>query len=547
MVRGRIAVAIGVSLCGVAGCGDSEAVPDDAGTTARATDSTGTCTDTEAASDSTTGPPPIIGPTLQITEITDASPDLVDHPHGSVPGWGGVDMYSPGIGVVDLDGDAVLDLVQPRNHRVTAAERDLTLFRGIGDGTFERAVDLPWVSSWNPVGIVAFDYDADDDLDIFVAVDGGSSRLFRNDGDMTFVDVTLQSGIDLDGVRAYTAAAADVDGDDDLDLYVGAWNEGSKFEGSAPNFLLVNQGDGTFVDGTEAAGVACYGYSTLGQGFADLDADGDQDLYVANDFFPDCLYENQGDGTFVDVAETAGIGLGAKHAMGVAIADMDADGWLDIFVTDDNGTDDTPGNAVYFNRGEGTLAYEERALALGLDGLESSALMWNVCWGIGLVDLDLDGDLDVHTATQNDRPELWWQRDDQGGYHQVIELAEPGMDARGSAYADLDRDGDLDIVLGRRSAPIAILRNDTAGGASITVRPRPLAAAVGAQITATFDGRTQTVVVQAGSSYLSSEPYEAVLGIGDAATADIEVRFANGTVQTISAVAAGEAITVARD
>ena len=542
----RVAVAGFASLFGVAGCSVAETSPEATGPGTDSTATTDGSAATDAAADSTTGPPPVIGPTLQITDITDASPDLVAHPHGSVPGWGGVDMYSPGIGVVDLDGDGIFDLVQPRNHRVTADERDLTLFRGIGDGTFERAVDLPWVSSWNPVGIVAFDYDTDEDLDIFVAVDGGSSRLFRNDGDMTFVDVTLEAGIDLDGVRAYTAAAADVDGDDDLDLYVGAWNQGSEFEGSAPNFLLVNQGDGTFVDGTEAAGVACNGYSTLGQGFADLDGDGDQDLYVANDFFPDCLYENQGDGTFVDVAEAAGIGLGAKHAMGVAIADMDADGWLDIFVTDDNGTDDTPGNAVYFNRGEGTLAYEERALELGLDGLESSALMWNVCWGIGLVDLDLDGDLDIHTATHNDRPELWWQRDDQGGYHQVLELAEPGMDARGSAYADLDADGDLDLVLGRRSAPIAILRNDTDGGRSITVRPRPLAAAVGAQITATFDGKTQTVVVRAGSSYLSSEPYEAVLGLGDAATADIEVRFANGSVQTIPGVAAGEAITVQR-
>jgi hypothetical protein len=549
MVRIVVAVAGAVVAlgCGGGAVGESPTTSnaDDGGSTMGPGLGTDGC---DGAGSSTTGPPPVVGPELTFVDITASSPDLVAHPHGSGTGWGGVDMYSPGIALVDLDGDGELDLVQPRNHRSDPTQRDMTLFRGLGDGTFEHAVDLPWSSSWNPVGVVAFDYDGDDDLDVFVAADGGSSRLFRNAGAWQWEDATVEAGVGLGAMRAYTAAAADVDGDEDLDLYVGAWNEGTDFEGSAPNVLLINQGDGTFVDGTAAAGVDCNGWSTLGQAFADLDADGDQDLYVANDFFPDCLYENQGDGTFVDVAGSAGIGFAAKHGMGVAIGDMDGDGWLDIFVTDDGGEDDTLGNAVYFNRGDGTLSYTERALELGLDGIASSSLMWNVCWGVGLVDLDLDTDLDVHVATHNDRPELWWQRDDQGAYHQDIALQEPGSDARGSAYGDLDRDGDIDVVLGRRNDPIGVLRNDTVGGNSVTVVPRPLAAAVGAQVQVTMGEVRQTVIVAAGSGYLSTNPYEAVVGLGDATVADhVEVRFADGTVRTFDDVAASERLVVVRD
>ena len=167
--------------------------------------------------------------------------------------------------------------------------------------------------------------------------------------------------------------------------------------------LLQNAGDGTFVDVTERAGVACDGHATLGMGFADFDRDGDLDLFVANDFFPACLFENRGNMTFVDIAEQAGVSFGAYHGMGVAIGDLNGDALLDIMVTDDGVVDDAIGNAVYLNRGTVPMEFDSKGIEFGLDGLQTLSADWLVCWGVGLYDFDNDGDLDVHVATHEDR------------------------------------------------------------------------------------------------------------------------------------------------
>ena len=318
----------------------------------------------------------------------------------------------------------------------------------------------------NGGGVVLFDYDDDGDLDAFFAdgaplpgYDGPAprSRLYRNEGNRRFLDVTERAGITLD-VYASGGAAADVEGDGDLDLYVTAFG---------PNRLLLNQGDGTFK--TVEAGVEDPLWSASAA-FADTDRDGDLDLYVANyvnfrldhnlrcgdqkrglrgycgpDVYepePDRLFRNRGDGTFEDA--TAAVGLAGARGAGLAVAfgDLDKDGWPDLYVANDL----TP-NFLFKNRRDGT--FQDLSLlsgtAHGPRGIAEAGM------GLALGDFDGDGRVDVVvTNYEGETNALYGQRGPLlfTDLRFASGLAEPTLRALafGTGAADFDHDGDLDLA-----------------------------------------------------------------------------------------------------
>jgi len=318
-------------------------------------------------------------------------------------------------------------------------------------------------------GVALFDYDGDGDLDVFF-VDGGElpsyegppprSRLLRNDGGR-FVDVTESSGI---VVEAYGmgAAVADVDGDGDLDLYVTAFGANQLFE---------NQGDGTFRDVTEKAGVGDERWSASAA-FADFDLDGDLDLYVANyveldlenrprcfneaikesaychpDYFEavgDVLYRNRGDGTFEDVTDKAGLGGLVGKGLGVVAADFDGDHRPDLYVANDT----TP-NFFFHNKGSG-LAFEDATLLSGAGFSDLGAPEAGM--GVAVGDADGDGLADLFVTNFALETNALYRNLGGGLFADqrfASGLGEPSIAtlAFGTSFADLESDGDLDLVV----------------------------------------------------------------------------------------------------
>ncbi|HEX6882114.1 MAG TPA: VCBS repeat-containing protein, partial [Planctomycetota bacterium] len=305
-------------------------------------------------------------------------------------------------------------------------------------------------------GVIADDFDNDDDIDILMTGYGSDGQLeyFRNEGDGTFTRRTKEAGI-VGLFGGLNMIQGDYDNDGFVDVFIprGAW---LGKDGLHPDSLLHNQGDGTFVDRAYEAGIAGNDFPNVTGVFTDHDNDGDLDLYVGNDSSPELrapcqLYRNKGDGTFEDVAAQAGV-TNDRFTRGVIAGDYDGDGWQDLYVSN-LGQE----NRLYRNKGDGT--FEDVAPQLGLTGPSKSYPSW-------FFDVDNDGALDLQvnpfgaspadlTAAalgmpfEADLPALY-RGDGKGGFTSVgkeFGLTEP-YSAMGANIGDLDNDGFLDFVAG---------------------------------------------------------------------------------------------------
>jgi hypothetical protein len=414
-----------------------------------------------------------------------------------------VEVVGCGVAFLDYDNDGWLDVFLLSGDRLEGAPPGTTnrLYKNNRNGTFTDVTEkagltrVGWAS-----GVTVGDYDNDGFDDLFITYHG-HNVLYHNNGDGTFTDVTQKAGLHQDAVRYGSGCTwVDYDRDGRLDLFVANYlnttleklpkpgeNPDCRWKGLpvncgprglAPGYvqLFHNNGDGTFTDVSQAAGVsAASGSYPMTAVAADYDNDGWPDVYVACDSTPSWLFRNQHDGTFREQALERGVALsedGLEQAgMGVGTGDYDLDGTLDIFKT--HFADDT--NVLYRNDGKGN--FDDVTIRSGI-GVESRY----VGWGTGIVDLDNDGLPDLFVVTGSVYPEveqklpaypfrtprLVFRNLGDGRFEELIEEAGPGVAAahtsRGCAFGDFDNDGDVDILIMNMNEPPSLLRNDVTGG-----------------------------------------------------------------------------------
>ncbi len=485
-------------------------------------------------------------------------------------------------GDYDRDGDPDLFLVNfagpvgtPAADLAVSAATDV-LYRNEGDGTFTDVTAQAGVGGAHfGMGAAWGDYDADGLLDLMVTA-WGDPLLWRNRGDGTFEDVTARAGLTGHGFWA-GASWADFDRDGDLDAYVVGYVQyqpelGDSGTGDAdfpftlnpssyppePNRLFVNQGDGTFVDRAEAAGVRDPDGKGMSAAWVDLDQDGWLDLYVANDVSDNRLYRNRGDGTFEDVSYQALV-ADYRGAMGIAVGDWDADLDQDLFIThwiaQENALFSSTLSQLRGSGMEARLNFSDDADRFGLGQVSLDLIGWATSFS----DFDGDGWLDLWVAngsTMQDRrdrtrlvamdPHLYWNRGGSEGFYEVGEQAgfrsEPTLVGRGGAVADYDRDGDLDILVMHVGGPAKLFRNDSEGGHWLAMRLTATSShpsAIGARVVAYTGGRALMREIGAEPSYMSQSDAEVLIGLGDAERVDsVVVEWPGGPRQVLHDVVA---------
>jgi hypothetical protein len=492
-----------------------------------------------------------------------------------------------GVAFLDYDNDGWLDIFVLCGSRLDSAPAGATnrLYKNNRDGTFSDVTEKAGLhrTGWaSAVAVGDFNNDGFDDL--FVTY-WGQNVLYRNNGDGTFTDITEKAGL-LQQRPQWGSGCTFVDYNRDglLDLFVAHYLEmdlktvPKQGEAATCNWkglavpcgprglptgglnLYRNNGDGTFTDVSRESGVAALkGSYAMTAAAADFDGDGWPDIYVACDSTASFLLHNNGDGTFTDVGLESGVALnqdGMEQAgMGLGIGDYNHDGHLDIFKT--HFADDTC--ILYRNDGKGNFA--DVTLPAGL-GVETRY----TCWGAGMVDLDNDGLPDLFCVTGSIYPEIEAKlpaypfrtprvifRNLGGGkLEELIDQGGPAIaeahSSRGCAFGDFDNDGDIDIVVINLNEPPSLLRNDVTGGGHWLkvklVGTKSNRSAIGATVTASYGGRRQSQAVLSQASFYSVNDFRLHFGLGAEKSADLEIRWPNGGVERIAAVACDRLVTV---
>jgi hypothetical protein len=506
------------------------------------------------------------------------------------------DVNGSGVGLIDYDNDGWLDiyLVNGSNFSALDGKQEAphaALFHNNHDGTFTDVAAKAGVTNdrWG-FGVAIADFDNDGWPDIFVS-NLGKNRLYQNNHDGTFTDVAERAGVML-GNWSAGGTWGDYDGDGRLDLFVTGYVHfdrnnlpyektkavgfsycefrgepvmcGPKNIEGEPDHLFRNNGDGTFTDVGAKAGVSdetnrYYGFTPV---FVDVNNDGKVDLVVADDSTLSYLYINGGDGTFEDASYASGFGLNEDGhevaAMGVAVGDYLNNGQVDFAISDFS---DEP--KLLF-RNEGKTSFSEISMRSGI----GKASIPFLGWGVGFIDYDNDGWLDLlfvngHIYPAADRldwgtsyrqPPLLFRNSRDGKFEEVPPVRGTGLAqllaGRGAAFGDLFNDGKIDVVISQIEGPPVLLRNvypdnhhwvelKLVGGQK---SPRD---AVGATVFLTANGMRQRQDVLSGGSYVSSNDQRPHFGLGDATDAGTaEIHWPSGLKETVKLPAIDRIFTI---
>jgi hypothetical protein len=496
------------------------------------------------------------------------------------------ETMGPGVAFIDYDNDGWPDifLVNGMDWPGHVSKQTTPkLYHNNHDGTFTDVTHAAGLDvEMYGMGVAVGDYDNDGYDDLFVTA-VGQSHLFHNNGDGTFTDVTRKAG--LWGPKEFSTSAAWVDYDKDgkLDLVVAnyvQWSiEGDLYctlDGKSKSYctpesykgtavrLWHNRGDGTFEDETKKAGLGDPTSKTLGIAILDYDNDGWPDLLFSNDTQPNKLYHNNGNGTFTEKGEFAGIAFSengmARAGMGVDALDYDRSGAPSLLLT--NFAHQML--SLYHNDGKGVFVDEAPRSELGRSTLLTMG------FGCFFFDYDLDGWPDIFVANghinediHQVQPNVTYAMSPQlfrnvgkGNFREVtknmgVSFAVPRV-GRGAAYADINNDGRLDVLLATNGGPAYLFQNEATGEAALQkslrvklVGTKSNRDGIGAVVVVAATSDTQTQMVRSGSSYLSASELVLTFGLAQHDAADtVEVRWPSGQVDRLMDITAGQTITV---
>jgi enediyne biosynthesis protein E4 len=528
-------------------------------------------------------PPAPEGP-INLHDVTAETGITFVHTDGSSGRRYIIEPMSAGLATLDYDLDGRIDIyflngAPLRGTHVATPPRN-ALYRNEGDWHFTDVTDHAGVGDLGyGLGVTVGDFDNDGFPDLYLN-NFGPNLLYHNNGDGTFTDVAPVTGVTEAEMVGAGACFLDLDGDGDLDLFVGNYLrfdysqhvERTTAEGqptypsprdyaTVPNRLFRNNGDGTFADASRESGIADHAGHAMGMICADADGDGDTDIFVLNDVHENFYFVNDGTGRFEELGLRNGTAYNAagdeNAGMGADCADFDRDGLLDFYMTSYQGQ--MP--VLYRNLGQGQFqdVTAPAAAAAGTLGY--------VKWGTGLIDFDNDGYCDIfivngHTEDNIEKRDAaacyrcrnsLLRNTGQGKFVNISDQAGDGLrlwhSGRGSAFDDLDNDGDLDVViLNSREAP-TVLRND-----SVTHHhwlqlelhgTQANRDGVGARVQVVAGDLTLIDEVHSGRSYQSHYGSRLHFGLGRRERVDrIEVRWLGGGRDVVDNVAADQLLTV---
>jgi len=520
---------------------------------------------------------------VQFVNIASEAKVAFKHENGATPQKYMPETMAGGSIIVDYNNDGWPDIFFVNGgsfvDKQKAAGARHRLYRNNKDGTFTDVTATSGIGvSGFGMGACSADYDNDGWPDLYITSVGGN-KLYHNNGSGAFTDVTDKAGV---GSQLWSASCAfgDIDNDGYVDLYVTNYvdfsvqnNKYCVYTGDTrvychpnvyngvPDILYRNNGDGTFTDVSRAAGIYRPDGKGLGVVFGDYDGDGWIDIYVANDSTPNFLFHNKGKGVFEEVGLLAGVAVGsdgqALAGMGTDMGDVDGDGLLDIFVTNL----DRQTHNLYRNLGKGLFADVTFESGVG------EATLPFVGFGAVFFDYDNDTDLDLAIAngdvidnvslfrdsTSYEQRNLLLQNDGMGKFRDVGPASGPGFalkkPSRSLSAADIDNDGDLDLLIGNVGQTADLLRNDGGNNSNSlsirTVGSKSNRDGIGARLKLTIGGKVLLQEVRAGSSYLSQSDLRVHFGMGKAPRAErLEIRWPSGAVEMLQDVEANQILTV---
>jgi len=512
-------------------------------------------------------------PDFVFTDVTQQVGIHWQHVNGATPEKYLIETMGGGGAFLDYNRDGRLDilLVNSGCHKFSppnCANPGTALYRQNPDGTFsDMTRQARLTTPGYGMGVAVGDYDNDGYPDIYIT-NFGRNTLYHNNGDGTFTDVTEKAGVGAGGWSTSAAffdydhdglpdlfVARYLDWDYDKNVYCGERRPGYRSYCHPDQFrpikskLYHNNGDGTFTDVTEKAGLGIEG-KALGVVAFDYNRDGWLDLYVANDSMRNFLFRNNRDGTFTEVGLTAEVAYGsdgkARSGMGADAADVDGDGLPELFVTN---IDYEP-NTLFHNNGDDTFTDNTVIAKLGAVALLFSG------FGVRFADVDNSGNMDIFVlnghpldnihlyhdgVTAAERPFLL-RNLGNGQFEEVgAQHGKPFQtlyNGRGLAMGDFDNNGDEDFLIVQNGGPPALLRNDggnrnswigfeLVGGASGRD-------AIGARVALLAGGRRQSRELVGGSSYASAHDLRLLFGLGSAQKVDqVEVRWPSGAISRL--------------